>query len=115
MKKTALVSSALLLLPIVASAQKLEPLMTFIQSINNILVIAVPMLITLAIIVFFFGLVKYIWGSGEKAASAGKNIMIAGIASLFIMVSLWGIIQLAQGAFGVNGNVNSLPTPKVQY
>lgn len=114
MKKTALITSALFALPVVAFAQDLGPIRTFIDAIARIINLLVPMLITLAIVAFFYGLVKYIWGSG-KGHDAGKNIMIAGIASLFVMVSLWGIVQLAQGALGVNGNVNSLPTPKVQY
>jgi len=54
-------------------------------------------------VVFFWGLVQYIY-NGAEGHESGRNIMIAGIVSLFIMVSVWGIVNLVQGALGVNGN-----------
>ena len=71
----------------------------------------IPVLIAAALVVFFWGLVKYIWGGG-KGHDAGRNTMIAGILSLFIMVSIWGLVNLAQSAFGVNGG-GSVQIPQV--
>ena len=115
MKKQALIAFALFSLPLLASAQQLAPLQTLIGSIGRLVASVVPILITIALIVFFWGLIQYIRGAG-KSAAAGKSIMIAGIVSLFVMVSIWGIIALAQNALNVNPNAQvqspGVPVPR---
>ena len=94
MKKTALIASSLFALPLVAFAQgQLTNIQTLIQSIGQIVGLIIPILGGCAIAFFFYGLVDYI-RNAEKGS--GKKIMIAGLTSLFVMVSLWGIIQFAQ-------------------
>jgi hypothetical protein len=49
---------------------------------------------------------KFILNAGsEEAQKSGKNIMIWGIITLFIMVSFWGIITLIQSNLSIT-NVN---------
>ncbi len=102
MKKITL-TAALIFVPSIASAQALLPLATFVRSVNSIVGTLIPLLMAIALVVFFWGLIKYISNSG-KGYQEGKNIMIAGLASLFVMVSVWGIVNLAQSALGVNAN-----------
>jgi len=99
------------LLPMVAFAQALQPIKTFISSVSSIATMIIPLLIIAAMIFFFFGLVKYVRG-GKKFAAAGKNIMIAGIVSLFVMVSIWGIIKMAQNALGIERSAGA-PLPAI--
>jgi hypothetical protein len=40
--------------------------------------------------------------------------MIWGLVSLFVMVSVWGIVRLAQDALGVNPNAGAT-SPQVLY
>jgi uncharacterized membrane protein YozB (DUF420 family) len=101
MKKTALTAAALFAFPLIASAQQLTPLKQLIASIGQILNTLIPVLIALALVVFFWGLVQYI---RKPEISEGKNVMIAGILALFIMVSVWGLVNLVQSALAVNGN-----------
>jgi hypothetical protein len=115
MKKTALLSAALLAFPLIASAQALQPIKNLIVSIGGILNMLIPILIAAALVVFFWGLVKYI--TGGKGIKAGRDTMIAGLVSLFIMVSVWGLVNLAQNALGVSGsgNVQIPQVPTAQY
>jgi multisubunit Na+/H+ antiporter MnhB subunit len=113
MKKTVIFASALFLLPFIASAQALAPLVNIIQAAGYIVNLLIPIVIAIALLVFFWGLVKYIRSSG-KGHAEGQKIMVAGLVSLFIMVSVWGIIVLAQGALGVNGNIKTQSAPSVQ-
>ncbi len=98
--KQALTIAGFFALPFVAFAQapanNLTGLITFAGDILNRLI---PVLIALALVIFFWGLVKYI-RSGK--AAGGKDIMIAGLVGLFIMVSVWGIIRIAQNTLGVS-------------
>jgi hypothetical protein len=115
MKKTVIASSLLFALPFLASAQQLQPLVNLVQSVGHIVNLLIPILVALAIVVFFWGLVLYIRKSGgEKATDEGRRIMIAGLISLFIMVSVWGIVNLAQQALGVPSQ-GSVQIPTVQY
>ena len=58
----------------------------------------IPVLIAVGLVVFFWGLIQYI-----RTHKGGKDIMIAGLVGLFIMVSVWGIIRIAQNTLGVGG------------
>src|SRR3990167_9356663 len=117
MKKIAAVSFVLFAVPLVASAQALQPLKNLVVSLGNLLDMLIPVLIAAALVVFFWGLVQYIRASGsEEGHEKGRNTMIAGLISLFIMVSVWGIIALAQNALGLQGNPPiSIPqVPQIQ-
>jgi len=97
-------SLTLFLLPLIASAQTPSNLTTLIAFVGDTLNRIIPVLIAAAVVVFFWGLIRYILSSG-KSHKQGKNIMIAGLLGLFIMVSFWGIIRLMQNTLGVNGAV----------
>lgn len=114
MKK--IVYAALSLSPMLAFAQEgnLGGLERLVQQFGDILNnLVIPILFALAIIYFFWGLVKYIQSAGDpKAASEGKSIMIYGIIALVVMASVYGLIAWVQTAFGISGGAT--PTlPKV--
>ena len=117
MNKTLATSAALLLaLPLAVSAQTLQPLANLVGAVARLVGALVPVLITLALVVFFWGLVRYLWsskGSAEKLEE-NKKLMIWGLVVLFVMVSVWGIVRLAQDALGINPNVGAT-SPQVLY
>jgi hypothetical protein len=114
-KKFAYLSALLLALPLAASAQTLQPLANLIGAIARLVGALVPILITLALVAFFWGLIRYLWKGGDKASVANsKQLMIWGLVSLFVMVSVWGIVRLAQDALGVNPNAGAT-SPQVLY
>ena len=80
-------------------------LTSLIAFAGDILNRIIPVLIALALVVFFWGLIQYIYTHKK-----GKDIMIAGLVGLFIMVSVWGIIRIAQNTLGVgSGGPPSIP------
>lgn len=78
-----------------------------IAFVGDVLNRIIPILIALALIAFFWGLIKYI--KGGKGIDTGKDIMIAGLLGLFIMVSVWGIIRLMQNTLGVSTAPVTIP------
>ena len=111
MKKTVLTTVAFLGLPLIVAAQgNLSNIQQLIVSIGNIIGLLIPITIGLAMLAFFFGLSQYIRSSGE-GHKEGKHIMLAGIISLFIMVSIWGIVRFAQSSLGIS-NEQSIPAPR---
>lgn len=105
MKKTAVASSILFAIPFFAFAD--TGLQDLVNKAGTLLNSLIPLLIALALVIFFWGLIQYIRSSGEGHGT-GRNVMIAGIIALFIMVSIWGIIRLLQSTL-LNGDSNSTP------
>lgn len=101
MKKTALISTILFAAPLFAFAQ--TNLQSLIAQAGILLNSLIPLLMAVALIVFFWGLIQYIRGAGEGEHAAGRSIMIAGIVSLFVMVSVWGLVRFLQSTLGING------------
>jgi len=63
---------------------------------------AVPVIAGLALLVFIWGLVKFIFrvGGDEKAVEDGKNLMKWGLIALFVMVSFLAILAFVYRDLG---------------
>ncbi len=73
-------------------------------------VIIIPGIFTLAFVVFLWGVFKFIRASEEKDKQAGKQFIYMGLIGLFIMVAVWGIINIAIKTLGFNSVVPTLQT-----
>jgi hypothetical protein len=57
---------------------------------------------SIAVLVFMWGIAIFIWKAGDpKAQEEGRNRMVWGIVALFVMVSVWGIVNLIRGELGL--------------
>lgn len=91
------------------------PLESTFGLVNTFLNNLIPLLITLAVVVFFWGLVKYIMSASDEAAKeGGKNLMIWGMIALFVMVAFWGIIGYFQQSLGLSGSITSTAPPTIE-
>ena len=107
--KHALVSSlslVSLLFPAVSSAATLNDTLVFLSTFLNGVM---GLFITLAIVVFFWGLIKYLWSIDNENAHEGLKIMFWGLIAIFVMVSIWGIIRLLQNTLKVNSTDPIIP------
>jgi len=97
--------TALAFAPAFAFAQDLGNVTTLTHSFGNLVNAALPILIGLALLGFFWGLVKFIFAAGDASKAAeGKSIMIYGVIALFVMVSVWGIVNFVASDLGVSNN-----------
>ena len=56
-----------------------------------------PLLLLIALLVFLWGLMRFIFNLGSEAKTEeGKNLMIWGVISLFVMVAVWGLVRFIQ-------------------
>lgn len=101
------------LLPAVASAQ-LGNIENLLLAIGKLVKLATPIVVGLALLAFFWGLVKYIFAAGEEdKKSEGIRLMIGGIIAIFVIVSVAGIVAWIGGNLGI-GQGGSLDTPEVK-
>ena len=102
---TSTLAALALTLPALASA---ATLLNTLALANTVLNAAIGLFITLAIVVFFWGLIMYLAKAGEEKAK-GLSIMFYGVLAIFVMVSIWGIIRLLQSTFSVTSTSPVVP------
>ncbi len=95
--------------------------------LGGLILLITPMVVALALFAFFWGLTMYMFslsGSGGSAAhsggygmpstpenkNAGRTIMLYGIITLFVMISIWGIVNILQNTFDVGGGSITPPS-----
>ncbi len=85
-------------------------LLGVIQFINTILV---PLLFAVAFIVFLWGIFQafILGGADEEKRKEGKQFIVWGLVGFFVMVSVWGIVNLFVNSFGF-ASQTAPPIPK---
>ena len=115
MKKIVKVVAGLaLVMPFMAMAQSVNVnyLSSLINGAKSLLDQLVVFLIALAVVWFIYNVVRFAMSSDPEKREEAKSQMIWGIVAIAVIVSVWGLVALLQGIFGVNttgaGNVNRL-------
>lgn len=65
---------------------------------------ALVLLVALTVLVFMYGLMKYMFKGQEsdEARSDGRKFMLWGIIGLFVMTSIWGLVGILANTIGQN-------------
>ena len=76
----------------------------------------VPLLVGLAVVGFVYGIIQYFLNpDNEEKRKAGKSFMLWGLITLFVMVSIWGLVKIFSNTFtGTNPVLPSLPQTQAQ-
>lgn len=96
-------------LPQAASAQDIG---SIFDGIISVLIAIVPVLLGLAVLVFFWGIVKFINHAEDvKGNEEGKQIIFWGLITIFVMITFWAILGWLQTELSLNngGNLGTLP------
>lgn len=113
MKKfLALIAPALFVVPMLALAQGPDSgaVTQYIAAFQSIINAAIPFLIAVAVLAILFGLAKYAFAAGDEGAQdSGRRIMITGVIILFVMIAIWGFVNILVQFF-FSGNAGGAPT-----
>lgn len=74
---------------------------SILDTVNQILNWLIPILITVAVIYFIWGVIQYTVSQDEEAKKGARGKIIQGLIGLFVIVAFWGIISLITNTFGV--------------
>lgn len=105
---------SLAVFPTLASAQNTAPLNTggLINIINlgsDLINRLIPFIIALTVLVFLFGVFKFVFSGGDgDSRKEAQGYMIWGIIALFVMVSVWGLVNILVRSFSLE---NAAPKP----
>jgi hypothetical protein len=98
------------LIPI-ANAQTINGIVSRITDILNLII---PIIFAIATIVFFWGIVLFITSGGdEEKRKEGRAYIIYGLIGLFVMVAVWGIVNVFIGFFFPSGVPRTVDVPNI--
>ena len=69
----------------------------------------VPFLFAIAVVVFFWGMVKFMSTNDTAEREQGKQVMLWGVIGLAVMFCVWGLVYLFSSTFGVRDLIPQLP------
>jgi membrane protease YdiL (CAAX protease family) len=118
MKKSLLSIYAAALVPVLSFAQApiARTIDGFLDYVLYLAGRALPLLILAALVLLLFGIVRtFFFNSDEGKRAEGKSFVLWGIIALFVMVSVWGLVNILRGSFLLdNDNVPLAPAIPVQ-
>ncbi len=82
----------------------MKPALAFIHKVNQVIINPIIMLLfAVAVLVFLYGVFQYVRNSdSEDGRLEGQRHMLSGVFGLFIMISVFGIINLILNSIGVS-------------
>lgn len=92
-------------LPFVASAQQAgssDGIRHLLGIAAGIIQALIPIVIGLAVLVFLWGVLQYVLRSSDAGKDEGRQFMLWGIIALFVMVSVWGLVNILRDSLGLN-------------
>lgn len=107
MKKIGSAVALSLALPMAAAAQvsqninSIDSIFTFIRNLLNTIL---PLIIAAAVVYFVWGVFQLFLAKDEEKHDKAKHTIIYGIVAIFVMVSVWGLVNILSGTFRLNNN-----------
>ncbi|GEM_PF-3082221 len=98
--------------PKVISTEAPTTLVELIDRVNSIGSYVIPFLIGIGVFIVLLGIVNYIrQGDNEEKRAEGRMFIIWGVISIFIMLSIWGLVNILVKSFNFDNSVTSTTIP----
>lgn len=101
-KKLAIALSAAFVLPFVTFAQETDGIRHLLGIAAGVIQALIPIVIGLAVLVFLWGVLRYVLSTSDGGKGEGRTFMLWGIIALFVMVSVWGLVNILRDSLGLN-------------
>ena len=98
----------------IALATGVDSFASLVALLMQYVAMLIPFVIALTVLVFLWGIFKLVFsGDSDTAVTEGKKFMTWGIVSLFVMVSVWGLVRIFTATFF--GNQLFIPQLRSSY
>lgn len=85
-------------------------LFAIIQIIKDLINTLLPVVIALTLLVFIYGIFKMVLsGDDTKGREEARGYIIFGIIALFVMVSVWGLVNILVSTLYLNNTAPVAP------
>lgn len=112
--KKFLLAAILFAVPALASAQiNTGNLNRSVGNITDTINLIIPLMLAVAVIVFIYGVIRYILGQGEIERSKAVNRIVWSVVAITAILAVWGLARLLINIFGLNPQQlqrNEIPT-----
>lgn len=81
---------------------------------EQIIGLVVPIIIGAALLVFLWGVLRYFFSKDAKNRAESVTYIMWGLIALFVMVAIWGFVNLLQSAFLSDQNPSQPPRQEIQ-
>jgi len=98
-----------LALPLMASAAE-DGLVGILKNIMGVLTMLIPLIITLGLVLFLWGIIKYVTAKGSEDRAGAIKTIVTGIIVLFVMVSVWALVGIFGETIGVAPGSDGIDT-----
>lgn len=116
MKKFGTMAVLSLALPFTAAAANITNLDSIFRFIKDTLNTILPLIIAAAVVYFVWGMFSLFLAKDEDKSAKAKTTVIYGVIAIFVMVSVWGLVNILSSTFGLstgtpsNANLDPLGT-----
>ncbi len=87
-----------------------EGLIGVIKFIGVLIDWILPLIISLTVIVFVWGLFKLVLaGDSDEARKEARGYIVWGVVALFVMVSVWGLVNILISSFQLRNSLPEMP------
>lgn len=83
--------------------------------LGQIFAAVIPVFISLAVVLFVWGVVMYVIASDEEAKKRGKDKMIYGIIGLAVIIAMWGFVKILTNTFGLSAPDSDITLPVFDF
>lgn len=94
-----------------AQAESIKGLVSNFIDIANIVV---QLMIVVAVIVFIWGLISFVFSKGADKKADARHLMIYGVLGFAVIAGLWGLVTFVLNFFAIDGeaqiNIPTLPS-----
>ena len=102
--------AAVLLSPIISFAATTDFKSLVSGITTGILAPLIPLIIGLAVVVFLWGVLRFIVAAGDvKKREEGRNFIIWGLIGITIMFSIWGLVKILTDTLNLDDTKPAIP------
>jgi hypothetical protein len=104
---------SVIIFPVVTFAAN-TGLRNLVSELGGLIQALIPIVIGLGVLIFVWGVLQYVLTDEESGKEKGRMFMLWGIIALFVMVSVWGLVNILRETLMLNNATPSAPgIPKV--
>ena len=101
--------------PVLASAQAITDVNSLTYKLTNIGNTIIEVLIAFAVLYIIFNVVRFIMAGDSEKRDPIRNSIMWGIVGLFVILSIWGLVNILSNTFRTNTNAPTQSFPTLSY